>query len=48
MEAKDDSLAGQVRQARSIHRCADPDIEQLETRPEYDRRIAESKTYSCK
>ena len=33
------SLAGLVRQARREHKCAGPDIEKLETRPEYDRRI---------
>lgn len=42
MIATDLSLAGCVRQARSEHRCPDPDIVRIETLQEYDRRILDS------
>lgn len=42
MIAKNTSLAGCVRQARSEHRCPDPDIVRIETLAEYDRKILDS------
>jgi len=41
------SLAGLVRQARREHRgCKDPDIEKLETRDEYERRLYQARFHA--
>jgi hypothetical protein len=50
MSPKHSSLAGQVMQARTEHAsncpCGDPDIEQLETRKDFDRRLYESRFHA--
>jgi hypothetical protein len=42
MTPKNTSMAGMVRQARSEHECPNPDIERLESREEYERRMYNS------
>jgi hypothetical protein len=50
MNPQNRSLAGLVRHARREHKhnkpCGDPDIEQLETRDEYERRKRQERTHA--